>query len=274
MDNRPIGVMDSGLGGLTCVRALRSLLPCEDIVYFGDVARAPYGNRAPGTLERFARQSAAILLERDVKFIAVACGTTSTVAPHVARELPVPALGVLEASVDAALEATKTGRVGVIATTATIRSGAYQRALLARRPDAHIAARDCPLFVPLVENGFVDPDDPLTRLAVERYLAPLLPEALDTLILGCTHYPILAESIRRAMGEGVALIDSGAAAAEAAARELAARDMLADKGRPGRLDCLVSAYTQGFRGVTGILLGEEIGEEACAVVSPEDYDGV
>jgi len=172
------------------------------------------------------------------------------------------------------MEVTQTGRVGVIATTATVRSGAYQRALLARQPDAFVAARDCPLFVPLVESVFPAPGVPIDRLAVERYLAPLLPENLDTLILGCTHYPILAESIRRAMGDSVALVDSGGVLAEAAARALGEGDMLTEGEKPGSLTCLVSAYTQGFRKLTGILLGEEIGEEDCAVVSPEDYGGV
>ncbi|MFR1434155.1 MAG: glutamate racemase [Acutalibacteraceae bacterium] len=188
MDNRPIGIFDSGLGGLTAVRQLLRLLPGEDIVYFGDTGRVPYGNRSRETIARYARQDCRFLLENDVKLLIAACGTVSSAAADILEEMPVPAFGVVEPAAKAAVEATHSGRIGVIGTSATVRSGAFQRCITDLRQDVQVIMQACPLFVPLVENGWIDREDPVARGMAERYLQPLREQRIDTLILGCTHF--------------------------------------------------------------------------------------
>ncbi len=231
MDKRPIGVFDSGLGGLTAVRELRRLLPGEDIVYFGDTGRVPYGTRGSTIIRQYARQDIAFLLGRGVKLILAACGTvSSTLLPEDTAGLPVPYAGVVEPTARAAAEATRTGRIGIIGTAATIRSGSYERLLHTLRPGVSTIARACPLFVPLVENGHIAPNDAVSGLVAEEYLAPLRKAGVDTLILGCTHYPLLAGVIGQAMGPGVALIDAGREAARAVKAKLAAGSLLNEAG--------------------------------------------
>jgi glutamate racemase len=216
MDNRPIGVFDSGVGGLTAVRELHRILPGEDIVYFGDTARVPYGTRSSGTIRLFARQIVRFLGTRDVKAMVVACGTISTNLSdrdEAVSSLGVPYLTVVDPTVKNAAAKTKTGRIGVIATPATIRTGAFDRALRGLLPGAEVFPQACPLLVPLVENGLTGFNNQITRLTLEMYLRPVLEQSIDTLILGCTHYPLLYDIIGDIAGPDIALVDAGASVA-------------------------------------------------------------
>ena len=257
MDSRPIGVFDSGLGGLTAVRQLRRILPEEKIVYFGDTGRVPYGSRGRETITRYAAQGARLLLDHQVKVILSACGTVSSVAGELLEEAcPCPYLEVVAPAVEAACHATRRGRIGVIATRATISSGKFQRLLQQKLPGAFLLAAPCPLFVPLVEEGHYQPGDPLVEDAMELYLSHFRQEQVDTLILGCTHYPLLAPAISAYMGDEVTLIDSGREAAEAVAALLREKELLAPAGQQGSCDCMVSDSAEGFSRLARIFLGE------------------
>lgn len=256
MDNRPIGVFDSGLGGLTVVRQMFAALPHERIIYFGDTGRVPYGTRSRETIEKYARQDSRFLLGRGVKLIIAACGTVSSVAPHVLDALPVPALGVVEPAADAALRATRSGRIGVLGTPATIRSQAFERRLTAAGVRAYTQA--CPLFVPLVENGWIRRDDEVTRLTAARYLGPLRDKGIDTLILGCTHFPLLTDILSDILGPGVRLIDAGREAAAACLRCLRESDSLCGDENTGGGTFYVSDRPEDFSHVAGIFLGREV----------------
>lgn len=211
--NQPIAVFDSGIGGLTVVRHLLHRLPDRSILYFGDSARVPYGSKSDETVRSYTRQASRMLAERGVGMMTIACNTASAVALDVAvEEMGVPVIGMIEPGARAAIEATKTGRIGVIGTRGTIRSGAYDAAIRSLDPNARVFPHACPLFVGIAEEGMTD--HPVTTLMVEEYLAPLLEQAIDTLVLGCTHYPILSDAIARGAGDEVCLIDPGAAAAE------------------------------------------------------------
>ena len=233
MDTRPIGVFDSGLGGLTAVRQLRRLLPGEDIVYFGDTGRVPYGSRGHDVIVRYAQQDIRFLLSQNVKFIMAACGTVSSTYPSAeAAQLPVPYTGVIGAAARAAAAATKNKRIGVIGTAATIRSGSYATQLKDLVPGVQIFARACPLFVPLVENGYVN-GDKVTQLMIEEYLTPVRDSGIDTLILGCTHYPLLKKMIGDFVGDSVTLIDPGKLTAIAAATALDDRGIASGRSTGG-----------------------------------------
>lgn len=258
MDNRPIGVFDSGLGGLTAVRELRKILPGEDIVYFGDTGRVPYGTRGREIILQYARQDIAFLLSQNVKYIIAACGTVSSTYPAgEAAALPVPYAGVVQTAAEAAAKASRNGRIGVIGTQATIRSGSYTALLQRLRPDAQIFRRACPMFVPLVENGYVDDGNPVALLLIEEYLAEFKTAGVDTLILGCTHYPLLKKMIGDFVGQQVRLIDPGKLAAHALKDALEARG-LAAAPRPegGRAHFYVSDSTEGFKESADLFLGE------------------
>src|SRR5437868_15366529 len=195
-DSRPIGVFDSGIGGLTVVKALCDLLPNEDIYYLGDTARVPYGPKSPETVQRYALELADMLVRKNAKALVVACNTVSSVAlPLLAEKFPVPVIGVIEPGARAALQATRNRHVGVIGTRATIRSGAYEKALRASDNKVRVSSRACPLLVPLIEEGLLD--DEVTDRMIMRYLQPLVADDIDTLVLGCTHYPLLASAIAR-----------------------------------------------------------------------------
>jgi glutamate racemase len=205
--HRPIGVFDSGIGGLTVVRALQDLLPNEDIFYLGDTARLPYGGKDRATIERYSLEIAGLLLAENAKLIVVACNTASALAlPRLQQSLRVPVVGVIAPGARAAAQKTKNGRVGVLATRATVASGAYERAISAFHPDLEVISQACPLLVPLIEEAWFD--DPVTREVVERYLRPLLAMDVDTLVLGCTHYPLLEPLIADVAGSKVGLVDS------------------------------------------------------------------
>ena len=209
MDNRPIGVFDSGMGGLTAVRQMIRLLPGEDIIYFGDTGRVPYGGRSVETIIRYARQDVAFLRSFDLKAIVIACGTVSTTALDVLeRENTIPILGVVQPAAMEASRITKSGAIGVIGTKATIRSGADEAAIRALLPNAKLTVQACPLLVPLVEDGRVRRGDPVTERVVEEYLAPVKAAGVDTLVLGCTHYPFLKALIQEIAGPAVTIVDS------------------------------------------------------------------
>jgi glutamate racemase len=221
-DTRPIGVFDSGIGGLTVVHELLQRLPHEAITYFGDTARVPYGPKSPETVRRYAEEAASYLLTRDIKVLVIACNTaTAHAAEELAARLPVPVVGVIEPGARAAVQASRTSRIGVIGTVGTIRSGAYDLAVRRRLPDARVYAQPCPLFVPLVEEGWRAHG--AARLIAEEYLHPLKEMDVDVLILGCTHYPLLRELIGEVMGPAVLLVDS---ATETAVDVAAALDRL------------------------------------------------
>ena len=239
-----IGVFDSGVGGLTVVRALRSALPGEDIVYLGDTARVPYGSKSPRTVEKYSLGCQAFLLARGVKLVLIACNTASANAlPALCEASPVPVIGAVEPGAASALVATKNQHIGVIGTLGTIKSGAYERALHARAPGAKVTTLACPLLVPVAEEGWTD--DTIAELIARKYLAQLFERdrEIDTLVLGCTHYPLLRETLARVAnelaGRPIAVVDSASAMAAAA------RTALGDVGpnnrnQPGRLDCFAT----------------------------------
>ena len=260
MDTRPIGVFDSGLGGLTAVRQLRRVLPGEDIVYFGDTGRVPYGSRAHDTIVQYARQDIRFLLSQDVKFIIAACGTvSSTFPPEEAAKLPVPYTGVVGATSRAAVAATRNRKIGIIGTAATIRSGSYASVIRDMMPDVEITAKACPLFVPLVENGYVQDGNPVTKLVIADYLESVRAAGIDTLILGCTHYPLLKKMIGDYVGESVTLIDSGKVTAQAAAAALADLDLLSGRSEGGTARYFVSDTPDNFAEQEMLFLGEYAG---------------
>lgn len=231
--SHPIGVFDSGLGGLTVVRALLDRLPCESILYFGDTARVPYGVKSVETISGYARQITDFLLQRQVKLLIIACNTMAAVAYQaVANRSPVPVLDVIGAGATAAVKATRNGAVGVIGTPATINSHAYARSIGEMNRRIRIYSQPCPLFVPLVEEGWLD--HPVTRLTAAEYLRPLLAKRIDTLVLGCTHYPLLKPLLQEATGPEIALVDSAEAMAEITAELLAKNHMEAP--RPAKTD--------------------------------------
>lgn len=243
---RPIGVFDSGVGGLTVVRALRATLPGEDIVYLGDTARVPYGSKSPRTVERYSLTCQQFLLDRGVKLVLIACNTASATAlPALAAASPVPVIGAVEPGAARALAATRNDHIGVIGTLATVRSGAYVQAIAAHDARAKVTAAACPLLVPLAEEGWVD--DEVARLAATRYLTPLFAAdpQIDTLVLGCTHYPllrgVLGQAARTLAAHDVSVVDSATAMAEAAREALGSDGATVNRrGEPGRLDCFAT----------------------------------
>ena len=270
VDNRPIGVFDSGLGGLTAVRHLQDILPSEDIIYFGDTGRVPYGTRSRDTIHRYAEEDCHLLLENGVKFIIAACGTVSSVAPDLLASLPVPAIGVVDPTAKAAAAATINGRIGILGTAATIRSASFEKALLAINPKFEITATACPLFVPLVENGWIDVSDPVAVPMVRRYLADAKKAGVDTIILGCTHFPLLAPIIRREIGDQVTLIDSGCETATLCAEQLRATNQLAERS-VGTAKFYVSDQPEGFSQVAEIFLGHSV-EQTVEQIYPESKE--
>lgn len=269
---RPIGVFDSGLGGLTVLRELHRRLPHEDLVYFGDTARVPYGTKGARTVRSFAWQDAGFLVSQGVKLLVVACNTASAFAlDFLARQLPVPVLGVIQPGVDAALQRTRGGRVGVIGTRGTITSGRYQEGLATRLDPGRILAEPCPLFVSLVEEGLLDHD--LTHLACAEYLTGLRQAQVDTLILGCTHYPLLKPAIARFMGPEVALVDSAEALAAAAEARLAADQQLRGGPDGGAMRFFLSDLPWTFREEGARYLGQPIDDVTTVNLDELEGDG-
>lgn len=268
---KSIGIFDSGVGGLTVLREIMQVLPQEDTLYFGDTARVPYGTKSPETVTRYAGEIASFLIKRDIKLLVVACNTASAVAlPHLKRQLTIPVVGVIEPGARRAVEVSRSGRIGVIGTAGTIRSSAYTRAIKRLKPDAEVLTRACPLFVPLAEEGWIN--NQVALLTAQTYLEELKESGVDTLVLGCTHYPLLKPMIADVMGPGVTLVDS----AEETARTVAA--ILADKGllRPpaemGNHNYYVSDIPAGFIRVGNRFLGGKLGD--VFQVSLDEEEGI
>ncbi len=252
---RSIGVFDSGIGGLTVVRALAKRLPFENIVYFGDTARVPYGSKSSEVVRRYAWEDASFLIEKGVKMIVAACNTASAVALDDLRaRLDVPVVGMITPGVQKALRISSEKRIGIIGTLATIASDAYAREISTSEPSARVFSKACPLFVPLAEEGWGE--HVVSRFVAEEYLGPFKREDIDCLILGCTHYPILRSVIQQAIGEDVRLVDSGEAAADQVAEILAVYDLLNDSKDSPAMSYYVSDVPQRFRELGEIFLGK------------------
>jgi glutamate racemase len=263
----PIGVFDSGIGGLTVVRQLHRVLPHEDVIYLGDTARVPNGTKSPSTVIRFAREDTLFLLQQNVKAVVVACNTASAWAlPTLERDFDVPILGVILPGARAALERTRNRRIGVIGTSATIRSQAYNKAILARDDTVKVFARACPLLVPLVEEGRVQ--DKVAMLVLKEYLQPLVRDRIDTLVLGCTHYPLLRQAIQRVVGAKIALVDSAESCASYVRERLLHLNLLSNKRRRrGTIQPFVTDEVERFEDSVRRFLGERT-EQAWRVDLP------
>lgn len=248
MDKKqPIGVFDSGLGGITTVLQLKKLMPNEDIIYFGDTARVPYGTRSRATIQSYVKQDINFLLSKEVKMIIVACNTASTVlTDEITQNLPVPFLEVVTPAGKVAVAKTKNKNIGIIGTSTTIRSTAYETLLGQLDSGITTKAVACPLFVPLVENGFIDSEDEIPQAVVKRYLSEFNNFNMDTLILGCTHYPILKQIIGEQVGDNITLIDSGKEVAKVALDKLTALDMLNNDTSAGKIYCYCSDSVSNF----------------------------
>ncbi len=257
-DMRPIGIFDSGLGGLTVMREISKKLPKENIVYFGDTGRVPYGTRSSETIKKYAIQDEKFLLQNNVKIIIAACGTVSAVAADTGSSLPVPFFEVISYAVNAAARATKNGKIGVIGTPATISSSEHKRQLLCINPELEITEVSCALFVPFVEEGWVDINNPAIYETAKIYLEPLKKANVDTIILGCTHYPILSDIFTRIMGEHITLINMGTATADAVKDYLTYNNLLKKDNNKGINKFFVSDMTDSFEKTAQILLGEKI----------------
>jgi glutamate racemase len=248
-----IGIFDSGVGGLTVQRAILEALPSADTVYLGDTARVPYGTKSAETVTQYSLRNARVLARYGIDLLIVACNTASAVAiPALRAELPIPVLGVVEPGARVAARASRSGRIAVIGTQGTVASGAYQAAIRRERPDAEVLAKACPLFVPLAEEGWTDPHDEVVHGIVHRYLAPVSESGVDTIVLGCTHYPLLKAAIAREL-PGVVLVDS----AEAIAADVTAR-LGAAPGRDGTHRFLVTDAPEKFLAVAGRFLGRPV----------------
>lgn len=268
---KSIGIFDSGVGGLTVLREIMQALPQEDTLYFGDTARVPYGTKSPETVTRYAGEIASFLIRRDIKLLVVACNTVSAVAlPALKRQLSIPVVGVIEPGARRAVEVTRSGRIGVIGTAGTIRSSAYTRAIKRLKPDAEVLTRACPLFVPLAEEGWID--NQVARLTAQTYLQELKEAEVDTLVLGCTHYPLLKPLIASVMGPGVTLVDSAEETARTVAAILAENGLLRPPAEKGNHNYYVSDIPAGFVRVGNRFLGGKLGD--VFQVSLDEEEGI
>jgi len=245
-NNAPIGVFDSGIGGLTVVKHLRDLLPYEDIVYFGDTARVPYGTKSEDVVKRFAFEDSHFLLGQGVKMIVVACNTVGSTAIHLLENnIKVPVIGVMQPGADASVKKTKNKKIGVIGTSTTIRSEKYKQRIYALDSKINVVDQACPLFVPLVEEGFFE--DEATHLIAQRYLEKFIENNVDTLILGCTHYPVIKNTIQRIVGENVTMVDSGEETAKFVKEYISQNDLATDKTIKSKLKIYVSDLPHKFQ---------------------------
>jgi len=257
MSTHPIGVFDSGIGGLTVVRALMERLPFEKIVYLGDTARVPYGVKSPDTITQYATQIARFLLQKEVKLLIIACNTMAAVAYQSVKTLsPVPVLDVIEAGARSAIEETRSKQIGVIGTPATINSNAYARAIHRQAPDIRVFSRACPLFVPLVEEGWLN--HPVTRLTAEEYLRPVMAEHVDTLVLGCTHYPLIKPLIQEIVGPDIRLVDSAEAMANITAHLLSEANLGNPERNPPEYRFYVTDVPYHFQTIGESFLGRTL----------------
>ncbi len=257
MNNKYIGVFDSGLGGLTAVKNLIKVLPNENIIYFGDTARVPYGSRSEETLIKYVKSDISFLQKFDIKMILVACGTASTVAlPKLKDNINIPIFGVVEPVVKKAVDVTKNGKIGVLGTASTINSNKYEQYIKKLSPQIEVYNKACPLFVPLVENGYADSE--AAHLIASDYLKDIIKSGADTIILGCTHYPILKKVIGNIVGENVTLVDSGRELAEYAKIKLAEQNSLCGCPKSQQYRYFVSDNIDGFTHQANIFLGRHI----------------
>ncbi len=256
---RPIGVFDSGIGGLTVVAALRELLPGESIFYLGDTARVPYGGKSQATIERYSVELAGLLLAERAKCIVVACNTASALGvPQLKMDLRVPVTGVIEPGAQAAVKATRSGKIGVIGTRATVNSRAYERAIEELDSEMEVFSEACPLFVPLIEEGWIE--DKITDSVIARYLEKMLRHDVDTLVLGCTHYPLLREAIQRFVGPNITLVDSAQNTALAVQKLLKQHKLTAPKKSVGKLKVALTDQSTGFLRVAELALDLQVGD--------------
>ena len=259
MSWQAVGIFDSGVGGLTVLRELIRVLPQEDTIYFGDTARVPYGTKSPETVTRYAHEITSFLIRRDIKLLVVACNTASAVAlASLKRHFPIPVVGVIEPGARRAVEVTRSGRIGVIGTSGTIRSSAYTRAIKRLNPSAEVLTKACPLFVPLAEEGWTD--NQVARLTAQTYLQELKDADIDTLVLGCTHYPLLKPVIAEIMGSGVTLVDSAAETARTVAEILRQKKLLRPASETGNHHYYVTDIPAGFIRVGNRFLGGRLGD--------------
>lgn len=265
MDKRPIGIFDSGLGGLSTVKAVLTKMPNEDIIYFGDTQRVPYGSRSAKAIEKFASEDIAFLEQFDCKLIIAACGTVSSVAVNATSNLKEPFIGVVKPAAREAAKATKNGKIGIMATAATINSGAYSKEVKKLLPNAKILGVSCPVLVTLVENNWIDEDDSISREIIKRYLDPILAQGADTIILGCTHFPHLAPIIQSVCGNGITLIDNGYEAALEAEQTLKDLNIKNEENRKGTIKYFVSDKAQNFSSIAKNLLGIDISNNVSVV---------
>ena len=271
MDSRPIGVFDSGLGGLTAVKKLMEVLPGEDIIYLGDTGRVPYGGRSRETIMKYARQDIAFLRSFDIKAIVAACGTVSTNGlDEIAGEYNLPVSGVLDPTARAAVRLTKSGRIGLIGTKASIGSGAYDRRIRELMPQAFIIKSACPLFVPMVEEGRINDGDLALETVAREYLAPIVAADVDTLIMGCTHYPLISPTIQRIAGAKVKLVDPGEETARALRQRLQAEGLLNGKTAGGTYRYFVTDSADSFAETGSLFLNAEI-DGSVEQISLEDF---
>lgn len=257
MDNRPIGVFDSGLGGLTVLKEIMEKLPGEDVIYFGDTARIPYGSRSRETVIKYSFQCLRFLLSKNIKAIVIACNTASAIALEESKKVfDIPIIGVIEPGAKAAIGATKNNRVGVIGTVGTINSEAYQKKIRRMHPSIEVMGVSCPLFVPIVEEGWADTD--VAMITAEKYLLELKEHHIDTLVLGCTHYPILRYTVKKIMGEDVTLVNPAYETARCTKDMLKENCLLSDKIDGAKYEFYVSDDPEKFRRIGGNILGKEI----------------
>ena len=266
--DQPIGVFDSGIGGLTVVRSLKEILPSEEIVYLGDTARLPYGTKSAETIRRFAHEDTEFLIERQVKMVIVAChSATSAALPFLKKDYKLPIIGVIEPGARAAVKLTANRRIGVIGTPATISAGEYERAILAVDPNVRVIAKSTPLFVPLVEEGWVD--RPVTHQIIAEYLTSFKQDKVDTQLLGCTHYPLLVPALDRFFEHKVKLIDSGDETAQTAHEVLEKMKLLRPSSHKGGCRCYLTDLSPNFRTIGERFLGEPMGDVARVSISHE-----
>lgn len=255
--DRPIGIFDSGIGGLTVAQEITRLLPNEQIVYFGDTARVPYGTKSKESVIRFSKDNMNVLLKHDVKLVVIACNTsTSWALGEIRKEYAVPVIGVIEPGARKASQTTKKQRIGVIATQSTIASHKYQKTILKFLPKAYVVEKACPLFVPLVEEGWLDHQ--VTEKVAAEYLASVRAEGVDTLILGCTHYPLLKAVLQKVMGRSVMLVDSATETAREVKQLLEAQGLMRLNKKPPHHEFLVSDEPEHFRVVAKRFLGHDL----------------
>jgi len=254
--NKAIGVFDSGIGGLTVYKALKEKLPNEKVIYLGDTARLPYGTKSAETIIKFSEGNALFLLTKSVKIIVVACNSASSYAlPYLQNKFDIPVVGVIEPGAEAAVHAGK-AKIGVIGTDATIKSGAYEKAIIEKKTGTRVLSKACPLFVPLVEEGWID--HKVTRLVIEEYLLPLKEQGIDTLVLGCTHYPVLKEVIADVLGREITLIDSALTTSEKVYVILKSLGWIGEPGNPAEDEFFVTDFPERFKQVGEIFLRRKL----------------